>query len=201
MTDLRLAVASALVAAGLTFLAGVRVAFVRPAGSHRYAASRTSAAVLLAELVAILAAPVPPGRAAVALAMLAAAVALFAWASWTNRDRKLGLAFARASPAHLQTRGPYALVRHPCYASYLLAFAAGAVAGWTPWLVPVLAAGALTYDRAAREEEAMFLAGPLAEPYRAYARRVGKFVPRSPLAVLTRPSTPASSRRPEGNAG
>ncbi len=201
MTDLRLVVAAALVAAGLAFLVGVRVAFARPAGRHRYSASRISAAVLLAELVAVAAAPVPPRRAAAALAMLAASVALFAWASWTNRARKLGLAFGRAAPGHLQTGGPYALVRHPCYASYLLAFAAGAVAAWTPWLVPALAAGALTYARAARQEEAAFLEGALAEEYRAYARRVGMFVPRPPLPVLTRPSTPASSRSPEGNAG
>lgn len=201
MTDLRLPAAAGLVVVALTFLAGVRIAFARPAGGHRYRASRVSGAVLLCELAAILAAPVPPGRAAAAGGVLAAALALFLWAAWTNRRRKLALAFGGQLPAHLQTGGPYRLVRHPFYASYLLAFAGGAVAAWTPWLLPALAAGAITYARAARAEEASFLATPLAEAYRAYARRVGMFVPRAPLPALARASSPASSRSPEGNAG
>lgn len=202
MTDLRAAALAGLLLVGLAFLAGVRAAFERPAGGHRYRASRISGAVLLLEAVAVAAAPVPPGRAATAGAILAAALALFLWAAWTNRARKLGLAFAGRVPAHVQTGGPYRLVRHPFYASYLLAFGGGAVAAWSPWVVPAVAAGALTYWRAAREEEAAFLASGLAETYRAYARRVGMFVPRPPLSP-GRPaaSAAASSRSPEGNAG
>lgn len=201
MSDLRLAVLAALVAVSLAFLAGVRVAFSRPTGRHRYRASRVSAAVLAAEALAIAAAPVPPVRAAAALAVLGAALGLFVWAARANRGRKLGLAFAGDAPGHLQTAGPYALVRHPFYASYLLAFAGGAVAAWTPWVLPAVAAGALTYRRAAVAEEAAFLSGDLAEAYRAYARRVGRFVPRPPPSDPRRPSLPASSRSPEGNAG
>jgi len=202
VTDLRLASLAALVLVGVAFLAGVRLVFERPRGGHRYRASRVSAAVLLVEAVAIAAAPVPPGRALVAGGVLAAALGLFAWAAWTNRDRKLGLAFAGRVSAHVQTEGPYRLVRHPFYASYLLAFAGGAVAAWMPWVVPALAAGALSYWRAAREEEEGFLASGLAESYRAYARRVGMFLPRPPLpAWEAYDSTPASSRRPAGKAG
>jgi protein-S-isoprenylcysteine O-methyltransferase Ste14 len=201
VTDLRLAVLGGLVVVGLAFLAGVRVAFERPAGGHRYRASRVSGAVLLLEAVAVASAPVPPGRAAAAGAMLAAALALFLWAAWTNRGRRLGLAFAGRVSAHVETRGPYRLVRHPFYASYLLAFAAGAVGAWSPWVLPAVAAGVLTYARAAREEEAGFLASGLADAYRAYAGRVGGFVPRPPLSARRRPSAPASSRSPDGNAG
>ncbi|HET8538999.1 MAG TPA: isoprenylcysteine carboxylmethyltransferase family protein [Anaeromyxobacter sp.] len=201
MTDLRAAVLGGLVLVGLAFLAGVRLAFERPAGRHRYLASRVSAAVLLAEVIAVAAAPVPPGRAAAAGAMLAAALALFLAAVRASRGRGLGLAFAGRLPAQLHTGGPYRLVRHPFYASYVLAFVAGGVAAWTPWVLPALAAGALTYWRAAREEEAAFLASGLAASYRAYARRVGMFVPRPPLPDGTRPSTPASSRSPDVNAG
>lgn len=178
MTDLRLALAAALVAVAAAFLAGVRVAFERPKGRHRYLASRVAGGVLVAELAAIAAAPVPPGRGGLALALLAGALALFGWAAWTNRARKLALAFGGAVPGHLQTRGPYALVRHPFYASYLLAFAAGALAAWTAWLAPALAAGVLTYWRAARQEERAFEGTALADAYRAYARRVGMFLPR-----------------------
>jgi protein-S-isoprenylcysteine O-methyltransferase Ste14 len=178
MTDLRWAAAAALAATALVFLAGVRLAFRRPPGRHRYRASLVSGGVFLAEAVAIGLAPVPPGRLVVEAAILAVALALFAWAARVNRARPLPLAFAGQVPEQLQTRGPYSLVRHPFYASYLLAFAAGLVAAWTAWLLPVVAAGAFTYWRAARREEAGFEGSQLRDEYQAYARRVGMFVPR-----------------------
>jgi protein-S-isoprenylcysteine O-methyltransferase Ste14 len=204
VSDLRLPVLAALALVGISFLAGVRVAFERPRQRHRYRASRVSGAILAAEVVAIAAAPVPPGRAAAAFALLAGALGLFLWAAWTNRARKLGLAFAGAVPGHVQTGGPYALVRHPFYASYLLAFLGGAVGAGSPWLVPAVLAGVLTYRRAAREEEAAFARSPLAGVYGGYAARTGMFLPR--LARTRYVSTPgsatsASSRSPEGNAG
>jgi protein-S-isoprenylcysteine O-methyltransferase Ste14 len=203
VSDLRLPVLAALVLVGISFLAGVRVAFERPKRRHGYRASRVSGAVLGAEVLAIAASPVPPGRAAAALALLAGALGLFLWAAWTNRARKLGLAFAGAVPEHVQTGGPYALVRHPCYASYLLAFVGGAVAAGSPWLAPAVLAGALTYRRAARDEEARFAQSPLAAAYGRYAARTGMFLPRLLPRYGSTPgnATPASSRSPDGNAG
>lgn len=204
MSDARLAALAALVATALAFLAGVRLAFRRPASGHRYRASRISGAILALEAVAIAAAPVPRGRALAAIAALAAASALFLWAAWTNRARKLALAFSDATPEHVQTSGPYRFVRHPFYASYLLAFAGGALAAGTPWLLPAVAAGAVTYWRAARGEEEAFRRTPLADAYRLYAARVGMFVPRRlPVRYgsAAGSAAPASSRRPEGNAG
>lgn len=181
MSDLRLVALAALVIVGWAFLAGVRQAFERPARRHRYLASRISGAILTAEAVVIAARPVPPVRALAACALLAIALALFLWAVASSRRRKLGLAFAGQVPDHVQTAGPYALVRHPFYASYLLAFAGGAAAAGTAWLLPAVVAGAATYWRAARQEEAAFEASPLREAYRRYARRVGMFLPRPPL--------------------
>jgi protein-S-isoprenylcysteine O-methyltransferase Ste14 len=204
VTDLRVAALAALVATALAFLAGVRLAFRRPPGGHRYRASRVSGAIFAIELVAVAATPVPPARGFAAVAMLAGAAALFLWASWTNRARKLALAFAGVTSEHVQTAGPYALVRHPCYAAYLLAFVAGAVAAGTPWLAPAVVAGAVTYRRAAAEEEEGFARSPLADAYRAYAARTGRFLPR-PLrrryGSTAGTAIPASSRSPEGNVG
>lgn len=178
MSDVRWAAAAALTATALVFLAGVRLVFRRPARRHRYRASLVSGGIFVAEATGILLGPVPPARLAAEAALLAAALALFAWAASVNRARPLPLAFAGQVPERLQTDGPYALVRHPFYASYLLAFGGGLVAAGTPWLVPVVVAGAVTYWRAARREEAGFEASPLRDEYRAYARRVGMFVPR-----------------------
>ncbi len=178
MTDLRLAALAALLGAALAFLAGVRRFFARPVQPHRYSASRVSGAVLIVEGAAIAASPVPAARAAAAVAILGASVALFLWAARTNRPRPLALAFSGETSAHLQTGGPYRLVRHPFYASYVLAFLGGWVAAGTPWLAPAVAAGAFTYFRAARGEEAALLASPVGEAYREYAQAVGMFLPR-----------------------
>jgi protein-S-isoprenylcysteine O-methyltransferase Ste14 len=202
--DARWVVLVALVLTSAAFLAGVRVAFRRPAGSHPYRASRVSGGILVAEALAIAAAPVPRGRALAAVLMLGAALALFLWAVWTNRRHKLALAFTGAAPEHLQAGGPYRLVRHPFYASYLLAFLAGGLAAGTPWIVPAVAAGAWTYWRAARGEEEAFAGSPLADAYRRYAERTGMFAPRLPgfrYGSTAGSTAPASSRSPEGNAG
>ncbi len=180
MSDHRWLALAGLCLTALAFLAGVRIAFERPKVRHRYLASRVSGAILLVEAVAISAAPVPAGRAAAALAVLGAATGLFLWAAWTNRARKLALAFAAGAPEHVQTGGPYRLVRHPFYASYLLAFLGGGLAAGSPWLVPAIGAGVLTYWRAARSEEKAFAESALADAYRGYARRVGMFLPRPP---------------------
>jgi len=180
--DLRVVALAALAGTAAVFLVGVRRVFRRAPERHGYRASIASGTVLLAEGAAIVAAPVPPARAAAAAAVFAGAIALFAWAARVNRARPLGLAFAASVPDHVQTRGPYALVRHPFYASYLLAFAGGWLAAATPWLAPAFALGLWTYWRAAHREERAFLASPVASAYRAYARRTGMFVPR-PLAL------------------
>lgn len=178
MTDLRALAFAALAGVSAVFLVGVRRVFRRPPGPHRYRASLVTGAVLVAEGAAILAAPVPPLRMAAAGALLAAALALFAWAARVNRERPLPLAFAPHAPDHLQTRGPYALVRHPFYTSYLLGFAGGFVAAGTAWLLPVVALGVANYLRAAVREERGFSASPLAAAHREYSARVGMFLPR-----------------------
>jgi protein-S-isoprenylcysteine O-methyltransferase Ste14 len=176
--DFRLVALGSLAAVAVTFLRGVGRVFRRPPGPHRYRASVVSGLVLACEGAAIAAGPVPAARMAVAAGLLALSLALFLWAARTNRERPLMLAFAASAPEHLQTRGPYALVRHPFYASYLLAFLGGLVAAATPWLVPAVALGAFTYWRAAAGEERGFAESPLRDAHRVYAARVGMFVPR-----------------------
>lgn len=149
MSDLRLVALAALGMLAAVFLGGMRRVFRRPDGPHRYRASLVSGLVLASESVAIAATSVPPARLVAELVLLGAALGLFLWAARVNRDRPLLLAFAAHVPDHLQTRGPYRLVRHPFYTSYLLAFAGGLVAAWAAWLLPLLALGVFTYWSAA----------------------------------------------------
>ncbi|HET9647912.1 MAG TPA: isoprenylcysteine carboxylmethyltransferase family protein [Microlunatus sp.] len=121
----------------------------------------------------------PVGRAAdrAGTVMLLAALALF-WSSIrVNREQPLSLSFSTDRPDHLITRGPYRLIRHPFYLSYLLAWSAAPVATrrWWVGVGPVIMA--VLYRRAARFEEAKFLASPLAECYRDYQRSTGMFLP------------------------
>ena len=178
MTDARPLALALLGGLALLFLVGVRRVFVPPAGGHRYRASLVSGSVLLAEALAIAVRPVPPLRVAVAGFPFALSLGLFLWAARANRARPLRLAFSGQLPEHVQSDGPYRLVRHPFYASYLLAFAGGWIAAGTTWLAPAVLLGLGTYLAAARREEAAFERSAVRDAYRRYARQVGMFLPR-----------------------
>ena len=74
-------------------------------------------------------------------------------------------------------RGPYALVRHPIYTAYLLAWAAGVVVTGRAWLLPTMLCMVPFYFVAARREEESFRASALGPRYEEYQRRTGMFVP------------------------
>jgi protein-S-isoprenylcysteine O-methyltransferase Ste14 len=86
-------------------------------------------------------------------------------------------------------RGPYGLVRHPFYCSYLLAWVAGVFASRQWWLAITPAIMLAIYWRAARWEENKFSNTPLAGQYAAYRAAVGMLMP-NPLKLLG-----SSSRR------
>jgi protein-S-isoprenylcysteine O-methyltransferase Ste14 len=133
----------------------------------------------LAEAVALArSAPTGPLLAWAGTACFAAAQGLFWWALAAHGRYRPAFAFVPVAPACLVRTGPYRLVRHPIYASYLLAWLAGAVAAGQPWLLLTVALMGGLYCRAARQEERSFLAGPFASQYREYRKRTGMFVPR-----------------------
>ncbi|SRR5581483_982209 len=91
------------------------------------------------------------------------------------------LAFSNSRPRRIIVRGPYSLVRHPCYLAYLCYWMGGLlVSRWLPLLVGVLVMGSL-YVVAAMREEREFLSGPLATQYDEYRLQTGMFWPRISL--------------------
>lgn len=112
------------------------------------------------------------------LAIEVAGVWLF-WATIrASREARLKFAFDTEAPAGLLTRGPYARIRHPFYASYLVVWMGWALATWSVWaLVPFVVLLAL-YIVAARFEERLFAGTELAAAYAAYRRRAGLFWPK-----------------------
>ena len=123
------------------------------------------------------------GGALVAGCFYVCALALFWWAIRTNSPRPLSASFSPDTPQHLVERGPYRLIRHPLYSSYLLTWTAGVVATGRLWLLPSLAVMLVIYFRAAREEEQKFVRSPLGGSYQQYQSRTGQFLP-NPLKLL-----------------
>jgi protein-S-isoprenylcysteine O-methyltransferase Ste14 len=102
---------------------------------------------------------------------------LFVWAVATVRRNRLTAAFSDDAPQELITTGPFRWVRNPFYLSYLLAYAHAALASRSPWALVPLGVMAVVYGTAVVREERKFARSPLADAYRAYARRTRRFLP------------------------
>ena len=102
---------------------------------------------------------------------------LFWWAVAANRLRPLAACFTAIRPAHITVTGPYCLIRHPFYCSYLLAGLAGFAGTGNLWLLPTTAAMSAIYVIAAFREERQFSHGPLADEYERYRNRTRMFFP------------------------
>lgn len=121
--------------------------------------------------------PAPAGYA-LAMPLYAISLAMFWWCVRVNRAQPLSLAFSQDRPDHIVMQGPYAAIRHPFYASYMLCWIAGVLAsGQWPLVATVVLMGWI-YHRAALLEEAKFASSALAEPYRRYALQTGRYLPR-----------------------
>lgn len=114
----------------------------------------------------------------VGVAIYATSFALFWWSIATNWRRPLTHAFTPDEPGHLARTGPYRLIRHPIYASYLLTWLAGPISTGNPWLFIPFALMLIIYVRAARSEEIKFESSPFAQQYADYQHRTGMFLPK-----------------------
>ena len=113
-----------------------------------------------------------------AVPLLAAAIALIGFTIGVHRA-PVSMWHQRAdTPAQLVTTGPYAHVRHPFYAAFIMLLAATAAAFPHPWSITLLGIGTLQLYRTARREEKRLLASPLGASYSAYMARTGRLLPR-----------------------
>lgn len=117
-------------------------------------------------------------------AMFAGLVLQFAslWLFWhaiaASRAARLLLAFDPGQPHGIVTHGPYGVVRHPFYTSYILFWLGWSLAAWSIWAVPPLLAVLAIYVLAAHGEERKFARSPFAAEYESYRSRAGMFWPR-----------------------
>jgi protein-S-isoprenylcysteine O-methyltransferase Ste14 len=190
--------ATLLVACLVSFGWGMRSFFVQPSGytpgmkviaacGYTFAALHLGA-ILLARHVSL-------ERFWLAAFMYVAGFALYWWAIATNRKGRLSAAFSDDLPAHLVEDGPYRLVRHPFYCSYLLAWSAGVIGSGCLWLLATVAVMLGIYLHAAYVEERKFARCALAKEYEAFRSRTGLLIP-NPWKMLTaRPRKMMAARR------
>jgi protein-S-isoprenylcysteine O-methyltransferase Ste14 len=130
---------------------------------------------------------------------LAPSVALLVWSLRCHRGRP-GAAFAGYLPVALVRHGPYRVVRHPIYVSYLLAMLSGVAIAARAELIVIPIWMFILYLIAARREESQILRSPLRESYLAYTSQSGMFLPRLTTClrlVSSGPETgPASHEAP-----
>lgn len=105
-------------------------------------------------------------------------LALFAWAIGASRAARLTYAFEKDEPQMLLRRGPYRVIRHPFYTSYILFWAGSSLATLSPLCAVLALALAALFTTAARAEEGKFRQSSLSADYEAYRRQAGLFWPR-----------------------
>ena len=114
-----------------------------------------------------------------AACILVASIGQYEWARHTIWGHRFGVGWGAHVPDELVERGPYRFVRHPLYASYVLAFIAAFVA-LPHWITALLVvANIALFAHAARTDERRIAESPLAEEYAEYRERVGMFFPTS----------------------
>jgi protein-S-isoprenylcysteine O-methyltransferase Ste14 len=81
-------------------------------------------------------------------------------------------------PQHIVTWGAYSLIRHPFYASFLLAFVAGGF--YCPQIFTLVSFvyGAIALNLTAKREEKRLSQSQFADEYERYMARTGRFTPR-----------------------
>ena len=108
-----------------------------------------------------------------ALALAAASVTLYEWARRTVGRKHLHIGLTDRVPDAVIEAGPYRHLRHPFYLSYLVAFAAVALAMRSRLGTGVLLANTALFVVMALHDERVLARSPLAGPYADYRRRVG----------------------------
>lgn len=114
-----------------------------------------------------------------AVLTLIASLSLFFSSLRYSRGVELSKAFDLISAKRIVTNGPFSVVRHPFYVSYLAAYSSIFFDRFSIVSVLLGLFLALFYLIAARNEEAAFLKSPdLRTAYERYVFRTGRFFPR-----------------------
>jgi protein-S-isoprenylcysteine O-methyltransferase Ste14 len=178
----------------------MRYFFVRPIGMTAGMRITSGLAFLFSILhlaVLLRARHLVPERGWIAVILYLSSLGLFWWAVRVNRRSPLSACFSTDVPSHLTSCGPYRLMRHPFYCSYLATWTATVIATSEWWLLITVAVMFGLYLRAARLEERKFSSSGLDAQYTQYRANTGMFVPNPAklLRSLGRAAEGASNQR------
>jgi len=124
-----------------------------------------------------------PRGAAAAIAMYVAATLLFLSALDSARRTQLPRTLVEDTmPKALLTTGPFALVRHPFYLAYSLAWLAAPVATHGPFITVTGLMAVVVYAIAARREERQ-LEAKFGDVFRTYRSQAGLIAPSIPALM------------------
>jgi protein-S-isoprenylcysteine O-methyltransferase Ste14 len=130
--------------------------------------------------------PIPLLNGIAAAIVLVTSIALYEWARHAIWKRGFYVGWSGFVPTELCERGPYRHLRHPIYASYLLAFLAAAIALPHPLTAAIFLGNVVLLVNGARNDERAIAVSPLAAVYAAYRERAGMFWPLFSRASLNR---------------
>jgi protein-S-isoprenylcysteine O-methyltransferase Ste14 len=137
-----------------------------------------SSAAVLVYIYALWTGAAPLWQRAAGLALQLVAAGVFNWARTTTLTQRLAAAFDTVQPEFLMRAGPYRIVRHPFYFSYILFWFGSSLAGNFIVLWVICFALIVIYVVAARFEERKFMNSALADDYRRYSARTGFLFPK-----------------------
>jgi protein-S-isoprenylcysteine O-methyltransferase Ste14 len=113
----------------------------------------------------------------IALGLTGASLCLYKWARLTIRGRRFAVIFGDNVPDAVCDSGPYAYIRHPFYASYVIGFTAALVAFPNVFVALGWLIATWFFVHGARHDEKAIRNSPLASAYADYRRRTGMFFP------------------------
>lgn len=121
---------------------------------------------------------IPKHNLVLGLLLSLCSIALFFYTARSVQKGQLSPICSSDKPRLIIFQGPYQLVRHPFYTSYLLGFLAASLHTNSLHAIPAVVITYVVYLRASVEEEFKFFQSELKDDYLSYMRRAGRFFPR-----------------------
>jgi len=120
----------------------------------------------------------PAAREALAALLCALSLGLMCFTLGTHRRRLSLWHQSNDAPEEIVTYGAYKRIRHPFYASFILAMIATVVLCPSPWTATLTLYSVLMLNYTAAGEERKLSASAFGDKYRVYMTQSGRFLPK-----------------------
>ncbi len=163
------------------FIIGAFTVFSKPSSGEK-PRSYTSSVILCCMIyllyLAAITEAIPSHNMILGLLLSLFSVCLFYYTARSIQKGQLSPICSSDKPSFIVFQGPYQLVRHPFYTSYIMGFLAASLYTNSLLAIPAVMIIYLVYLRASEQEEFKFFESELKDDYLNYMQRVGRFFPR-----------------------